>query len=72
MLLRCTWLSGYVATRLGVNGVTRLSGYMGVLHFWLLAATWLRGCMAMWLPSYVAAWLPTCLCGSYAARRLSG
>ena len=54
-------------------GVTRLSGYMGVLlHFWLLGATWLRDCMAMWLPSYVAAWLPTCLRGSYAARLLSG
>ena len=37
-------------------GVTRLSGYMGVLlHFWLLGATRLRDCMAMWLPSYVAA-----------------
>ena len=39
MLLRCTWLPGYVVTGLRVNGVTRLSGYTGVCYIfgcWLL------------------------------------
>ena len=61
---KAKWLHGYVVTRLCALGSSWL-------HFWLLGAKWLRGCMATWLRdclcAYAVMWLSV-----YAARRLSG